>query len=400
MGSLKKKLMCLGAGPSQLPLIKKAVSRGLYVITVDYTPESPGHAISHQWVDCSTTDKEKVLEAARKYEIDAIVTCASDVATPAVGYVAEKLGLPGGNSQAADIMSNSNKFRTFQRQKGFSFPEFIFGREFSDISSRIAEITPPVIFKPTDSSGSRGIVKVHEFDINRCEKAFQYAQSFSRSGWVCVEEFIEGVEVGGDGFMLNGELTAVPTHKHIRNYIPVGHELPTDISSEAAAGVRDLLAKICLELEYMNGVINFDVMVSQEGATVLEMSPRLGGNGIPVIIERGAGLDFISATIDLALGEPVTLPQNGRIDNPCGSWVIGSEKEGTLAGMASKEEIMELVPEVFDFTMNYGIGDKVPGFVHSGCQLGIALFDCPQGQNYNEVIRKIQHALRLKIIPS
>lgn len=398
MTQTEKKLMILGAGLSQLSAIQRAVDMGFYVITVDYLPENIGHLFSHQFVNCSTVDKEKVLKAARDLDIDGIVTFASDVATPTMGFVSEQLGLPGASLRVAETLSNKGKFRIFQKEHGLNSPDFVIGQRLEDIKDQISTLSPPLVFKPVDTSGSRGVCRLDQIDHNNCFKSFEYARTYSRSKTVCVEKFIEGTEVGGDAFLINGKLAFVAiTHKHMKGYVVTGHSLPTDISLEDQRQVCSEIVANCLAVGYTEGPLNFDVIVSPERSVILEMSPRLGGNGIPMIIKQATGIDLIAATIYHALGLGVEPPSKYERLMPCGSWIFGSNHAGMLEGIATKEEIQTAITEVFDYVVNYHIGDEVPGFIHNGNSLGYVLFDCRAATNYAEMVDRIQGKLQLKV---
>lgn len=397
MDKSNKRIMCLGAGLSQLPLIRKAVNMGLFVVTVDYKPENPGHKISDEYVNCSTMDKNCVLEAAKRLKIDGITTFASNVAVPSVSFVAHELELPGGDFENSQTLYDKGKFRYFQKRHGLKYPDFLVAEDFSEIKNIIKDLKKPLIFKPVDSSGSRGISKLNELTEKTSENAFLNAKIHSHSGKVCVEEFIEGIEVGGDAFLIDSTVRAVITHKHIDNFVPVGHELPTNISEEDQNKVIEELSVTCSNLNYSNGPLNFDVIVSSKGVYILEMSSRLGGNGIPLLVHRGTGADFISTGINFSIGEELKLPEEMKIRGKCGSWVFGSRKSGIITNIASKEELKEKVPEVFDCIINYKIGDEVSEFLHSGNQIGYVLFDCPPDTNYEDITSRIESSLALEI---
>jgi hypothetical protein len=148
---------------------------------------------------------------------------------------------------------------------------------------------------------------------------------------------------------------------------------------------------------YAAGPLNFDVIVSPERVTVLEMSPRLGGNGSPMVIERATGVDLIAATIRWALGGEVEFLEKLEVVRRCGSWVFGSDHAGLLEGIATEEEVKAAVPEVYEYVVHYHTGEAVPEFVHSANSLGYALFDCPPKSSYGEVVGRLQNALRLKV---
>ncbi|NOT83800.1 MAG: ATP-grasp domain-containing protein [Methylococcaceae bacterium] len=390
------KLMILGASAAQLPIIFKAVALGYYVITVDNQPDNVGHQFSQQCVDCSTVDRDGVLKFAQTLAIDGIVTFASDVATVAVAYVAEQMGLPGCKTRNAQTMSNKANFRAFQQAHHLNRPNFFISERIAELATKHTTLIPPLIFKPVDTSGSRGITKVNDLNIENCAEAFAYAQSFSRSGMVSIEEFIEGVDVSGDGFLVNGELCAIVTEKFKRGFIPTGHSLPSKLTVADQLRVSAEVAKTCQELNYRDGPLDFDVKISDKRVIVIELSPRLGGNGIPELIRRGTGFDLIDMTIQYALGKPCLLPTALTVNNPCGSWVFGSEVAGKIEFIVSEALLRAKVPELFEYVMRHQIGDTVLDFEHSGNSLGYALFDCPP-DDYQDIVERLRAAMQLRI---
>ena len=144
--------MILGAGVFQIPAIKKAVSLGYYVITVDYLPENIGHEFSHHYVSCSTVDRACVLEAAEKLQIDGICTFSSDIAVPTIGYVSEKLGLQGVTLRSGEIMASNFHFREFIRHTDLDFPDFVSGNKFDDIEESIFKLKRKLLANDADST--------------------------------------------------------------------------------------------------------------------------------------------------------------------------------------------------------------------------------------------------------
>ena len=398
----KKKLMILGAGINQLPAIKKAVELGYFVITVDYLPQNVGHKYSHQYVNCSTMDKERVLRIAKELNIDGIVTFASDVATSTVGFVVRQIGIPGAfAAEAQEIMSNKSKFRIHQKRHGLNRPDFIVGSSYEEIEKLLLSLKTPLMFKPVDTSGSRGISRVYEINNSSCVEAFEIAKRFSHTEIVIVEEFIEGTEVGGDGFLKNGKLKfAIITQKHTRNFVVTGHRIPTDLSIGDQERVIEELNKTCDTIGYTDGPINYDVIVTNEKITIMELSPRLGGNGIPMIVERSTGFDIIGTSILFALNEDISFPKAFHPKNSCGSLVFGSEQKGVSEHILTKDELAKAVPEVFEFSLNFNIGEIVPIFKHCGNSIGYVLFDCPVPSIYLLLTKKIEKTLNIIVSES
>ena len=390
--------MILGAGPNQLPGIKKAVNLGCEVITVDNIPDSIGHNYSQHYVNCSTVDKEGVLKAAVDFGIDGIVTFASDVAIPTLGYVAEQLGLIGPGQSVAETMTNKAKFRVFQSENGLHHPKFFLANRFGEVEGQIAEFTSSLMFKPVDASGSRGVSMLNKPDLESCSLAFEYAKGYSRSKTVCVEEYVDGIDVSGDGFLADGQFVfVVITKKYKRGFVVTGHRLPTDISADDQDCIIAEVTKTCTAIGYMDGPLDFDARISNGQVTVLEMSPRLGGNGIPILIERGTGVDLFSAAILQSLGLEVKLSEEADVNRSCGAIIFGSNTEGILEYLAADRELMGAVPEIFDYHLNFKIGDEVPTFSHGGNSLGYACFDCPPQLPYNSIVSRIMNSLQIKV---
>lgn len=393
--------MILGAGPFQAPAIRKATAMGCHVITVDYLPDNVGHPYGHQYVNLSTVDKEEVLKAALDLRIDGICTFSSDVAIPTVAHVCDAMGLRGASSAVAGIMATKHRFRTFLRDAGLTCPDFFSADTVEAVNQELQRMSLPLVVKPVDTSGSRGITRLDRLDVDSVSAAFLKAQSYSRSKTVCFEQFIEGTEVGGDAILVNGRVAFVAiTHKHLSGFVVTGHNLPTNISARDQEHVLEHIEAICAALDYRNGPLNFDAMVSANGVTMLEMSARNGGNGIPAVIARATGVDLEEAAICLALGMTPDLPDHCEVKSGAGSFVFGDPTGGRLQRMCTAEDIKRLIPEVFHVYFNKQVGDHVEPFEHNGNFIGFALFDCADAADYESLTEKITDALKLEFSDS
>jgi len=396
-----KRLMILGAGPFQAPAIRKAVELGCYVITVDYIPHNIGHQFGHKYINCSTTDKESVLRAAIELKIDGICTFSSDVAVPTMAYVSDQLGLPGTTLAIAETMATKHLFRKFLKDAGISQPAFISGEIFSSIEEGIHHLSPPLIFKPVDASGSRGLTYINQIDLQSCEKAFQKARDFSRSSTVCVEEIVPGIEVGGDAILIDGRVAFIAiTHKYLNGFVVTGHSLPTDIPTEAQERVIDHIETICKALKYNTGPLNFDAIVNKNTIVILEISARNGGNGIPSIIKQRTGVDVEKAAIFLALGENPCLNKSSKKQSCVGSFVFGSSKKGILKFITPPEILKQDITEIYDVFYAKKIGDHLEPFNHNGNFIGIVMFKTYDTKDYGRLSLNIKSALNLFIEPN
>ncbi len=391
--------MILGAGYNQLQAIKKASQLGYYVITVDYLPDNIGHKFSDHFIDVSTTDKEGVLGAAKALSIDGIITFASDVAVPTAAYVSEKLDFPGYDTDVAIKMSNKGDFRKVQHEYEIRQPNFIIGQELDKIKDGLSGFLSDLVFKPVDTSGSRGISFVKKNTSNKYEHPFLYAQEYSRSSTVCVEEFIEGIDISGDGFIVDGKLVfAFFTQKFTNNFLVTGHFLPLNLEESERKLIIKEIETNCAAVGYKNGPINFDVLLTFGEPVVIEMSPRLGGNGIPALIEHNIGIDLTTMSLKFAMGDLSSIPTCNVLEKSCGSLIFGSNHQGVIKNISSSEKVCETIPEIFKCIIKYQPGDKIEKFIHGGNSIVHVLFDCSTPAHYSEVVNRFFETINLKVL--
>src|SRR5690625_3344443 len=177
-GDYLKKILLLGGSRQQIVAIEAAKKQGYYTILCDFLPDNPGQQYSDEFHCVSTTDKKAVLEIAKKREIDGIVAYGSDPAAPTAAFVAEKMGLPTNPYESVKLLTNKDKFRKFLARHDFHTPK---AKGYSSVKTAMNEIKEfklPVIIKPVDSSGSKGVSKLES--LEDLEKQMTVALNFSR----------------------------------------------------------------------------------------------------------------------------------------------------------------------------------------------------------------------------
>lgn len=333
-----KKIMILGASYLQTFIIKKVQEMGLSAIVLDGNPNSEGFAIADKYYVCSTTDLEQVLEIAKKEDIDGILTYASDVAAPTVAYVADKLGLPGDPYESVCIMTDKAKTRAFLKENGFNVPDSIEVHSYEEAVRAIEEIGLPVMVKPVDSSGSKGVSKVNELD--ELSHGFSYAKSFSRSGRVIVEQFIKrkGYQVDADCFLYDGELKYFnPMDQHqdvIAPYSPIGISGPSVSEAAKAEEATNEVRRMLQLLNMRFGAYNVEYIFDEEDRLyILEIGPRSGGNLIPDVIQEGVGIDLRRYLIKACLGESCSDVCMMPFSRNVTSFIVHSQEDGLFVGL-------------------------------------------------------------------
>lgn len=230
--------MLLGGIRYLLPVIKAAHEQGYYVITADYIPNNIAHKYSDEYVNVSIIDKEAVLKVAQEKQIDGIMSFGVDPGVVAASYVQNKMGLPSfGPFESVEILQNKDKFRAFLAKNGFNVP---WAKGFDSVDAAMQEINNypwPVIVKPTDSAGSKGVTRVDKAEDLRV--ALEHAMQHSISGHIIVEEFIEkqGCSSDSDCFSLDGKLRIVTFSAQRFDENAAGPYVPAAFSSRIATTV-------------------------------------------------------------------------------------------------------------------------------------------------------------------
>ena len=186
-----KKILLLGGSAQQIIAIETAQRLGYMTILCDFLPDNPGQYYADKFYRVSTTDKAAILQVAEKEKVDGILAYASDPAAPTAAYVADRLGLPGNPYDSVEILCNKDRFREFLRENGFCTPK---ARGYLRISDAVSDLAAgvfsyPVIVKPVDSSGSKGVGKISA--LTEAEEKIGIAMSYSRGKRIIVEEYVE-----------------------------------------------------------------------------------------------------------------------------------------------------------------------------------------------------------------
>lgn len=342
-----KKILMLGGSHFQVPAIKYAKNTGYHVITADYLPDNPGHKYADEYYNVSTIDEIKVLELAKKLNIDGIVSYASDPGAPAAAYVAEKLSLPGNPYESVKILQRKDLFRGFLKKNGFLVPEMASFSNLKEAKDFAVERLDhkAIIVKPADSSGSKGVTKL--LTIADFDKSFQNAMNFSISKIVVVEDFIEKTiyEMDGDGFVWQGKLAFRcfgNQHNDIEcnPYVPMGISFPYIQEQSLQQQAHDIIESVLTKLNMRVGGLNIEYLTDREGNIyILEIGPRSGGNLIPEVIKISTGVDLIAYSIDGAMGKDCSELKMVETDGFYSSYILHSKKDGKVKCINIADEI-------------------------------------------------------------
>ena len=355
-----KKLMIMGAGVYQVPLIKTAKRMGIHTIAVSIPGNYPGFAYADEVLHINTVDSEAVLSAAREKKIDGICTAGTDVAVMTIGRVNDELGLSGISCEAARLACDkvrmkecyeSNHVRTARYRKVY-FNE--------DVNKKIRDLNYPLIVKIVDSSGSRGITRVDSPE--ELPDAIRNAQSFTRKDYYIVEEFIVGREFGAQAFMMDGKVQFILPHGDYifmgSTGVPAGHFAPYELSEEQYRDCYETAEKALKAMKLDNCACNCDFIMRDGKTYVLEIGGRSGATCLAELVAIYYGFDYYEKIIQVALGEKPDFPTDRHVPNA--SKLLMSDRDGEIIAMANRNPKSD--PNIYEVMFDYTVGDQVKKF--------------------------------------
>ncbi|MEK4530991.1 ATP-grasp domain-containing protein [Solibacillus sp. FSL K6-1554] len=397
-----KKILMLGGASFQVPAIKKAREMGYYVIVCDYVEESPGYEYAHEYYNISTTDKERVLSLAKSLKIDGIVCYAAESGLLTVAYVAEQLKLTSHPYKSVEILTNKDLFRTFQKENKFNVPRAEGFNSLEEAKAYFKHFNMPVMIKPVDSSGSKGVSKIASID--QLEEKVELALSFSNSKRFIIEEYIEnyGPHIGGDGFSVDGKLVfrcfsnEYFSTNCINPFVPVLTTWPYSKSKHIQEKIHNEIQRVLDLLNMKTGSYNFDIRIDKnEDVYLIEITPRNGGDWNPEAIRYATGIDLLEYTIKAALGEDCS---DLKMVEPTGYWatyVLNSDKSGTFKGLKIQEEFLE--KNVVDYELLVKSNNTISALSGSHEKLGLMLLTFKKKQDMIKKIDNINNLIKINV---
>jgi biotin carboxylase len=404
-----KRLLMLGGADIQLTAIKTAKELGYYVITCDYLPDNPGHKISHEYHNVSTTNREAVLELAMQLKIDGISAYASDPAALTAAFVSEKMGIPGNPFNNVLRLSDKFEFRSVQKEINIPHPRFATVTSPDDVLKIIAELPHGGIIKPVDTSGSKGIYTIHRDRKETLDRKFLAAiieegLQYSRMKRLILEEYIprKGNLMSGDFLIENGKILFhcfgdVHFNTALSGLTPRAISLPASKPADFLEKVKNQLQQLISHLEIKTGVFNADVIEDDLGnPVVIDIGARNGGNMFNDIIFYHSGVNLIELSMRQCVGESVSVQYNGEIKGYFAHNVIHSLQTGTLQSIEFSETIE---PLIIYRSFNKKSGDQVHRFDNSSFRIGLILLHFKSFEQMHEILGNIYEHMLVKVAP-
>jgi biotin carboxylase len=392
-------LAVLGGADGAITTLATARRLGLNTICVDARTDAPAVGYADEFLNVSTRDVEQLAARLRRRpDLAGVASPASDVNLPAQYELATYLGLPNGLSpQALRASVDKGYFRSLCDELGLAGPRFVQGGP-AEVRQAAQRLRFPVMVKPTDSSGSRGISLCASPSL--LDEAIAAADAYSASSVVIAEEFLEGdhyaVEaVVADGrialFGLGARRLTEPPH-----FVTMEHTMPGG-DAELVARCREIMERVVAALEYPWGSLNADLLVDRDGRiVVIEMGARLGGNGSAELLGLVHGIDVTAAYVAMAVGDR---PDLTATPGGCATMrILHAEEAGKLIAVHGLAEVRAL-PGV-ELILAARPGDHVEPYHRAGAKIGYLLARADDHARLRTVVAQVDALLRFEVEPA
>lgn len=398
-----KKLMLLGGLRYLKPVIDAAHRQGYFVITADYLPDNIAHKWSDAYCNVSIIDKEAVLREAQRLKIDGIMSFACDPGVISASYVQNKMGLPSfGPFESVEILQNKDKFRDYLEKNGFNVPKH---QGFDNVEAAMKEacsLSFPVIVKPTDSAGSKGVTRVDS--VEDLKPALEHAWKNSLSGHIIVEEFIEkqGCSSDTDSMSIDGKLafTSFCAQRFdvdaVNPYTPAAYSWPSTFTEEQEAYLTSEIQRLISLLGLKTVVYNIETRIGTNGKPyIMELTPRGGGNRLCEMLRYATGVDMITAITRAIVGDPIVDCIEQKPYNGYWAEVILHADQGGLF------DHLEIAPdftgEIVEEDLWVERGDRVEAFRGANDAIGTLVLSFKSAEELEHAITHQREWLRVVV---
>lgn len=390
-----KTILILGASYYQIPAIIYAKKMGLYTIVCSNNVNDPGANIADCFYNVSTDNFIEILRISQQNRINGIMTIASDFAMPTVAFVSKQMRLPNYPFSSIEIISNKYKLKNFLETKDVPLPKFYKCMNINDAIKFFLISKCKMIIKPLEASGSKGVFFIST--INDITKYFEISksQSFHEKG-VIIEEYIYGREIGVECFIQKGKIELICCTNKYKNqyYVPIGHSVPCKIDNKLLLKIKEIINNCTRNLNLDTGPINFDIIISNNQPIVIDIGARLGGNFLPLLVERKTGINTIEATIKTAIGEKLNLEK--KPTNLCyGIKIIGTINSGILLNIKQKDKVMSKYPNILSINYDYQLGQYVEKFDQGKNRIGDIFIEGETIKEINSFFDEIDQYLEI-----
>ena len=397
------KLLIIGAGIGQVPLLRKAKARGVHVTVASIPGNYPCLEMADDVMYENIYNRDTIVDEARKRGITAVVSDQNDLMMPTVAYVAERLGLPGNRFETVMSYCNKNSFRSLCDKVSVPCPKHIAVNSV-DFSAEMFKTSLPWIVKPADSQSSIGIKKISS--IENLKPALEKALSNSPTHAAIVEEFFYGRELVCEGFINEGEfyLLALGDRRYFdleEVMIPSQTLFPSNIKQDIQdeiVGYEQALAKTT---KPAFAIVHSEYLVNEETGEIRIVESALRGGGVYIssdLIPMAIGIDINDILLDKVLGITVNVEDLFKKRNVRASaYVCFYVPEGVVEALEGVAELKSLPCVRKAFLDDIKTGQQTTPPTYKGARMGPILVQGENRADLEQNILTVQKTLKATV---
>lgn len=390
----KKKLLILNGSHSEIPLIKSAKSLGFYVITTGNNPGLIGHRYSDECLYVDYSNPNAVLEIAKKQNIDAVCSCSNDFGIITASYISEKMGLSGHDSyETTKILHEKDLFKKFSMENDIPTP---YAESFDDMDKALSSIkkrTFPLIVKPIDMSGGKGVSLVSS--ARELPEAIKLSFSSSRSKRIVIEDFLEGSQHSFSTFILKGKVVfyfSDNEYSYPNPYLVSTSAAPAVNVNEVTDDLIKNVEKIATVLSLKDGIFHIQYLYSDKKAYILEITRRCSGDLYPYPVEYSTGLDWAGWIVKAEAGINCSDFPKASQKGYCGRHCIMSTGNGVVKNLFIDPFIEE---NIYDKLIWLKTGDRINHYLTD--KMGVVLLKYESMDEMLDKTERMNKLIRLDV---
>ena len=389
-----KKILIIGASILQLPAIWKAKELGYYVGVIDYNPNAIGVLEADEYFNVSTIDEDGVVNVAREFKPNGIITLATDMPMRAVAKACEVCGLPGiSYDTAVKATDKGEMIRAFEMH-GVEHPWYYVVPDEAELEEVLDKITYPCIMKPTDNAGSRGVVLCR--DGVELRNGYNYSRNESRGGAVIIEEYLQGPEFSIEVLVVDGEPHVLQITDKITtgapHFVEMGHSQPSKQNQANKEKIVNLACRAVKAVGINVGPAHVEMVLTKDCPKMIELGARMGGDNITThLVPLSTGIDMVGCVIKLACGEKIDI--NPKYNK--GSAIRYFDFHNGVIKVIEGIEDARKIPGVKEISIVHPVGDEIGEIGSSTDRVGFVI---AQAESAEEAISICEKAINSVII--
>jgi biotin carboxylase len=393
---MKQSILVFGVSDLQKSLIQRCKAKYLFTVGIDPDPAASCRQLVDAFEVVGGQDVEGTLAVVEKYDVSAIITAATDKPLVIMARVAEAKKLPFFSVVTAEC--STDKYLMKQRFQLHDIPcaKGFLLNSIDELSS--LTVAYPVIVKPRDNSGSRGVIYCS--DEKGLKNAVAESLTHTKKGNVLVEEYIDGKEYSVEGIHYRGKTHVIQITEKITSQFPynveMGHLQPADLTEDQKREIQELVSKVATALKFDNCASHTELKINPKGITIIETSPRLGGDFISsTLVPLSTGVSMEDILIYIATETSLTPGYNAPVFHKCSGIIYFELPEGTIADTEALNDLNR-INGLYDFTFDLKPGNVVKKIRSSIDRYGYVIFSAANKSNclyaisrYKEIINSI-----------